>query len=112
MSIAAGFVGNGWGLRRALAGNARRRHRLLLDRPHRLAGDAIEHIDKSLLCYLRHRLDRLSRHGDIDQVECGRRIVIPQPVMNELIVPDLLARRRVETHEALAIETVAWAVAA
>jgi hypothetical protein len=32
--------------------------------------------------------------------------------MNELIVPDLLAGRRIETDQALAIETVAGTIAA
>ncbi len=64
-------------LRCALARNARGRHRLLLDRPDRLAGDAIEHIDKGLLSHLRDRLDAIPVDIDVDQVRRGRRVVIP-----------------------------------
>ena len=67
MSIGAGLRRKWLGLRCAFAGHARRRHRLFLDRPHRLAGDAIEHVDERLLGHLRHRLDRLSADGDVDQ---------------------------------------------
>src|SRR5258705_8815081 len=98
-------------LRRALAGNARGRRRLLLDRPHRLAGNAIEHIDEGLFGHLRDRLDALSLNGDVDQVRRGRRVVIPQTVMDELIVPDLLAGRNVKADYTLAVEPVAQPMA-
>jgi hypothetical protein len=96
----------------AFAGDARGRHRPFLDRPHRLAGDAVENIDEGLLGHLRDRLDALSADADIDQIGRGRRVVIPQPVMHELIVPDLLAGRRIEAHQAVAIEAIAGTVAA
>ena len=100
------------GRRRALARNAGGRHRALLDRPYRFPGHAVEHIGESLLRHLRDGLDALAVDGDVDQVRRGRRIVIPQAVMNELIVPDLAAGRDIETDQALAIEPVAGPVAA
>ena len=98
------------GLRRALAGHAGGRHRPLLDRPHRFAGDAVEHVDEGLLGHLRHRLDRACP-STVMSIRLGAAggVVVPQPVMDELVVPDLLAGRRVEADEAVAIEAVARA---
>ena len=57
-------------------------------------------------------LMRLSVDGDVDQIGRGRRVVVPQSMADELVVPDLLAGRRVEAHEAVAIEAVSGAMAA
>ena len=107
MSNGAGLVGNGCVFDGALAGHVGRRHRPLLDRPHRLAGDAIEHVDEGLLGDLRDRLDALAVDGDVDQVGRGRQVVVPQAVMDDLEVPDPLAGRHVEADEAFAEEVVA-----
>src|SRR5207245_9434734 len=88
------------------------RYRWFLHRPHRLASDAIEHVDERLLGYLRHRLDRLSADRDVDQGWRRRGVVIPQAVMHELVVPDLLAGGRFDTDEAVAIKPGAGAMAA
>ena len=98
-------------LRGLLTGHGGGGHRLLLDRPDRFAGDAIEHIEKGLLGHLRHCLDRLAVDGDVDQVRRCRRVVIPKPVMHELEVPDLLAGGDIEADQALAIEAVARTIA-
>src|SRR5262249_36273689 len=50
-------------LRGTLAGHAGGRHRLLFDRPYRLARDAIEYIEESLLGNLGHRLDAFAIDG-------------------------------------------------
>ena len=85
------------------ARRARRRgHGPLLDRPDRLAGHAIEREDEPLLGDLRDRLDSLAVDGDVEQVRRGRQVVVPQPVVHELVVPDALAGLDVEAHERLA----------
>ena len=99
-------------LRQALAGHGRCGDLPLLDRPHGLAGDAVEHVDKGLLGDLRNRLDRFSADCDVDQGWRGRRVVIPHAMMDELIVPDLFAGRRIKADEAVAIKAVPQAVAA
>ena len=49
-------------LRRLLAVHRRLRHRLLFDRPDRLTGDAVEHVEPALL----------GRHGDAPCAACRR----------------------------------------
>ena len=52
--------------RRLLARHVGLRHRPLFDRPHRLAGDAIEHVEERLLARQRDRLDRLAVDVDVE----------------------------------------------
>src|SRR5688572_15850439 len=80
--------------------------RFLLYRPHRHARYAIEDVSKSLLGHLCDGLDPPAVDHDIDEIRCCGRIPIPESVMNELEVPDQLARLRVEAHDAVFEETV------
>src|SRR5205814_9958969 len=82
--------------RRALAGHVARRHRSLLDRPNRRAARSIEDEDEARL--RGHGDDVALRAGDTDGAEHGRRgkIVVPEPGVHCLKVPDLLSRARVE----------------
>ena len=89
------------GRRRPLARNVGLRHRPLLDRPDGLAGRAVEDVDEALLRRLGDRLDLFAVDGYVDQVRRRRHVVVPQPVVDELEVPHLLAGRRVEADQAL-----------
>ena len=53
--------------RRLLARHVGLRHRPLFDRPHRLAGHAIEDVEPRLLARRRDRLDRLAVDVDVEQ---------------------------------------------
>ena len=75
----------------ALAGHVACGHRTLLDRPHRLTGDAIEHIGKALLGKLHQRFHRPAVDGHVDERRRGRKVVVPDVVMRDLIMPDALA---------------------
>ena len=89
-----------------LAGHVALRHRPLLDRPHRLAVGAIEHVDERLLRHLRQRLDAAAVHGDVGEHRRGRQVVVPQAVMDDLEVPDALAGPGVEARAMLSAEQV------
>ena len=106
-SNGAGFVGNGWGRGVPLAGHVAGRDRALLDRPYRLAGDAVEDVGERLLAGLRQGLDLASVDGDVEQVGRGREVVVPQPVVHRLEVPDALARLAVDADDALGEQVVA-----
>ena len=54
------------------------RHRLLGDRPDRLAGDAVEHVEPALLGRLRDQLARLAVDRRVDQQRRRRVVVVPQ----------------------------------
>jgi len=97
-------------LGRTLAREAGGGHRPVLDRPYRFARDAVEHVDKGLLTDLGYGLDALPSDRDVDQVRRGRRVVVPQPVPDELVVPDLLARCRLDADETVTIEAVTGAM--
>ena len=77
-SNGAGFDGIGCVGDAFSPGTSDARHRLLVDRPHRLAGHAIERVDVALLGDLRERLDARAVHGDVEQVRRGRIVVVPQ----------------------------------
>ena len=95
--------------RQFLARNIRRRNRPLLDRPDRLAGHAIEHVQESLLARLRDRLDAAAVDGDVEQRRRAREVVVPHAVMHRLEVPDALSGFDVDGDEALGEQVVALA---
>src|SRR5207245_10155563 len=74
-----------------LSGHVTLWNRSLLDRPHRLTGDAIEHVQPGLLGRLCDGLDRLSVDDDVRENRGRRDIVVPDPVMHELVMPLALA---------------------
>src|SRR5882757_2036875 len=100
------------GRRGALTRHRGSRHRTFLDRPHRFSGEAVENVGEGLFGYLRNRLDAFAIDGDVDQIGRGRRIVVPETVMNELIVPNFLSCRSIKANQALAKEAVTEPVAA
>ena len=87
-----------------LAGHVALRHRTLLDRPERLAGHAVEHIQETGLARVRHGVDAAAvvAHGD----ELRRRHVveIPEIVMHGLEMPEPFAGARVERQQAVGEE--------
>ena len=95
--------------RRLFARCRRLRHRPFFDRPHRLSVDAIEDERKCLLRDLDDSLDRPAVNGDVGEHGRGRQIVVPEIVMDELVVPDALARQAVDGDEAVAEQVVARA---
>ena len=104
----------GEGLRRTglLAGHGRLRHRPLFDRPDRLAGFAIEDEQERLLGWLRQRLDAAAVQRHVEQDRRARQVVVPEAVMDRLVVPLPLAGLDVERDEALVEQRVARPVAA
>ena len=89
-----------------LAGYVALRNLGLLDRPHRLAGGAVEHIEEPLLRRQRHRLDRLAGHRDVHQQRRRGIVVVPQLVVDQLVVPLALAGGQVHRHQAVAVQSV------
>ena len=87
-------------------------HRTLFDRPHRFAGDAIEHVDPPLLGGLADGLDGAAVHGEVHQNRRARDVHVPDAVVHELEVPFPLAGFQIERDEALAEEAAARPVAA
>ncbi len=87
-SNAGGLVGNGCVGDVTLARHVGLADRPLLDRPDRLAVRAIEDEDERLLRDLGDGLDRLAVDGDVDQDRRGREVVVPDVVMDQLVVPD------------------------
>src|SRR5580704_17438714 len=90
-----------------LTGNARLRYRPFLHRPHRLAGNTVENIEKGFFARQSYRLHRLSIDADTNEVRSGRRIVIPQPMMCDLEVPYTLASLRLQADQTVPEQSIA-----
>ena len=86
--------------------------RPLLDRPQRLAGDAIEHEQEAVLGGQRHGVDRLAVVLDGDQLRRRGEVVVPQVVVHDLEVPHALAGARVERDQRVRVEVAADAIGA
>ena len=86
--------------------------RPLFDRPHRLTGLAVEHVDEPLLGGLGDRRDLASVHRDVDENGRARDVVIPNGMVHELVVPDALAGLQINREQAFAEQVVAGAMAA
>ena len=105
-SYAGGFVGNGCVGEYHSPGTSPFGDRTLFDRPHRLSGDAIEHVEQRLLRRLRERLDRAAVDGDVDQDRRARDVQVPDAVVHELVVPLALAGREIDGDDAFAEEVL------
>src|SRR6185369_1541363 len=79
----------------------------LLDRPDRLARDAIERKQESLLRDLRDGFDTSAVHRDVEKVRRCRQVVVPEAVMHELVVPHTFSGLDVEAHQRLRKESIA-----
>ena len=85
-----------------LAWHFPRGHRRFDDRPHRLAGDAIERVEIRLLGRHRHGLDGLAVDRDLGKDRRARDVHIPDAVVHELVVPLPLSGLEIDSHQALA----------
>ena len=88
----------------------RLRHCAFFNRPDRLAGFAVQHKQEGALGGLCQRLDGAAFCLHVEQHRCRRQIVVPQAVMNGLVVPAVGAGLHVHCHQGLAIEAVTRAV--
>ena len=91
-----------------LAFEIRRFDGLLFDRKKRVAGLTVEDEDMARFRNLRNSVDAV----DSNQVGWCRKIPIPNVVMDELIVPDPLARASVERKERVGKEVLPDTIAA
>ena len=98
--------------RRALAGHVALRHGALHDGPDGRARDAVEYVDPRRLRGHGHDVAWLSLPGNGGQHRRGGKIVVPQPVMHDLVMPHSAARARVERDDGLREQVVALPVAA
>jgi len=89
-------------------------HRLgngsLFDGPDRLSRHTIENVAETLLTHLRDSLDGLSVRLDVNQVGCAREVVVPQPVVDHLKMPDAFAGPRLQAHQTFTKKAVAGTV--
>src|SRR5439155_17323167 len=76
--------------------------RALLDRPERLAGYAVEHIEEAELGGLRDDVELLAVVPHGEQLRRGRQIVIPEIVVDDLEMPEALAGAEVEGEKRIA----------
>ena len=95
-----------------LAGHVGFRHRPFFDRPDRLAGVAVEHVQPRRLGAGDHHVARAAVVADRGQLRRGARIEIPEVMVHELEVPPALSRARVERDERRAEQVAADAIGA
>ena len=88
------------------------RHRPFFDRPDRLTGDPVEHVEEAGLAGQRHHVAARAVLHDGRQLRGGAGVEVPQVVVHELEVPDPLAGAGVERQEARAVQVRARAIGA
>ena len=110
--VGRGLRGMRLRLGQLLARHLRLRHRLLLDGPEGLAGRAVEGVGEGLLGDLHHRGDVLPVHGHVHEDGRGGGVVVPDVVMDQLVVPRPLPGLHVQRDQAGAEQVVAGAEAA
>src|SRR5439155_9860669 len=77
-----------------LARRVSRQNGTLDNRPDRTPRDAVEDVRERLLGYLCDGLDSPAVDGDIDQDRSRSEVVVPEPMMDGLKVPDALSGLR------------------
>ena len=97
-----------WG--RLLAGHVAFRHRALLDVEDRLAGDAIERKHQSGLVDDDHGGHQLSVAAQVDEKRRRLGVIVPDVMMHELKVPEILASVRIDRDDRGREQIVAGAV--
>ena len=99
-------------LRQLLARHLRLRRRPHFHRPDRFAGVAVVGVDVGLLGDLEQARDAPAADVDVEQDRRRRRVVVPDVVLDQLLVPDPLAGLHVQRDDAGAEQVVAGAEAA
>ena len=94
------------GGRQLLARHQGLRHRPLLDGPDRLARLAVQRIEEGLLGGLEQSLDLFAIDCDVHQDRGGGCVVVPDVVMDQLVVPSPFAGLDVQRDDARAEEVV------
>src|SRR5579863_82446 len=92
-----------------LAGNGACRRLPLLDGEERFAGETIEDEGEPLLGYLSHSRDGLPIPMKRHQIRLSRQVIVPDIMMNDLVVPDELSGCRVEGNQAITEEIFPFA---
>ena len=108
----AGLSGNGWVFAARSSGTSLCGHRPFLDAVDRLAGDAIEQEQQPRLADHRHGGNRPAALLHVDERRRRREIGVPDVVMHDLEVPQILSGVGIGRDEAGAEQVVALAVAA
>ena len=98
--------------RRPLAGRIGRWHRPLFDRPDRLTVGPIEDERERLLRHLHDGLDSPAVNRDVRKDWRCRQIVVPEVVVNDLVVPDSLAGGASDAHQGVRKQIVSETVPA
>lgn len=94
------------------AAQGRGGHGFFLDRPERLAGDAIENKEVAVLGALGDGVDFFAAVRDGEQDRGARQVLVEEVVVNDLIVPEAFSGGRVEGDEGVGEEILAKAVGA
>ena len=105
--ISGGLGREGLRLGSLLAGHVGLGDGLFNDRPDRLAGQTVEHIEERLLGRHGNGLDRLAVDIDVGQQRRRGHVIVPDRVMGDLEVPLQLTGVDVQANDAVAIEIVA-----
>ena len=113
LRTARGFVGNGCVGDVRSPGTSLPGTGALLDRPHRLPRHAIEHEHPTLLRRPATTASTLRPSlRDVDEYRRRRQVVVPEPVVRDLVVPHALARPRSRQTSGLGEQVVAVPLAA
>src|SRR5207344_3032664 len=94
------------------AWHIRLRNWFLDDGPDRLAGDAVEGVQPALLARLTDDLARFAVDGDVHQQGSAGQILVPDPVVHDLIVPSPFPGLQIDGYDAFGEESGAGPVAA
>ena len=104
--------GEGLGWPRLLAWNVGLRHLSFFDRPQRLARHAVEDVEETRLPSHRDGVHALAVAAHLDQLRRSGVVVIPEVVMDDLIVPEPLASPRVQREQTIAEQVAPNAIGA
>src|SRR4029077_3064253 len=76
------------------------------DRPDRLSGHSVKHVEKALLAGLRNSLALAAVYSDIRQNGRCRNVHIPEGMVYELEVPPALASLQIDAYQAFSKKIV------
>src|SRR5262249_47751589 len=76
------------------------------NRPNRLARHTIKDVQKGFLAWNSHRFNRSAVHVDVGEYRRGRKVIVPNRMVNNLEVPLPLACFQIDADETLAKQIV------